>query len=325
MTIPTCAVACVVHNDDGTPAVGASITATLNRFEIDPDTGYVVPRRVEATTDANGEATLDLWPNALGTTESSYTVKITAPNGKRLTTTASVPNTAYADLHAIAEAPLYEGKSDAQIVLANAVNAAAGAVSAQNAAAASAQAAAASAQAASNSAATASSNASQAGNYATAAGVQATAAQGYNNAASASATSAQNYANAAQSSATSATNSAVSASNSATSASNYANAAANSANAAVQTVANAFAVTDIYATATTTIPVPDGIPTDGQRYTLRIKDNGTPRNLVWSVNSFRAIGVTLPNPTAAGKLYYVNCIFNATDAIWDVVSVAQQA
>lgn len=74
-----------------------------------------------------------------------------------------------------------------------------------------------------------------------------------------------------------------------------------------------------------TINAPTGsFLVNGQKLTLRIKDDGTARALTWNA-IFRAIGVTLPTTTVANKLTYVGCIYNATDTKWDVVSVAQEA
>lgn len=76
-----------------------------------------------------------------------------------------------------------------------------------------------------------------------------------------------------------------------------------------------------------TINADAGTPTDGQKTTFRIKDNGTPRALTWTSgpSGFRTIGVTLPTTTVANKTIYVGCIYNSTDARWDVVAVAQEA
>jgi len=75
------------------------------------------------------------------------------------------------------------------------------------------------------------------------------------------------------------------------------------------------------------IAVPSGIPTDGQRLMLRIKDDGTSRALTWTTSSggYRAMsGVSLPAATTAGKWTYIGCIWNAADSFWDVVGVITQ-
>ena len=74
-----------------------------------------------------------------------------------------------------------------------------------------------------------------------------------------------------------------------------------------------------------TINAPTGsFLVNGQKLTLRIKDNGSARALTWNA-IFRAIGVTLPTTTTASKLLYVGCIYNATDTKWDVVAVSEEA
>lgn len=76
-----------------------------------------------------------------------------------------------------------------------------------------------------------------------------------------------------------------------------------------------------------TIAAPSGTPTDGQKLTIRIEDNGVSRVLTWTTTSgaYRAVGVTLPTATNGSKALYVGCIYNAQDVFWDVVAVAQQA
>lgn len=73
----------------------------------------------------------------------------------------------------------------------------------------------------------------------------------------------------------------------------------------------------------TTFNAPTGSPTDGQKLTIRIKDNGTPQTIAWNA-IFRVIGTTLFTTTVANKTFYVGCIYNAADTKWDVISVAQQ-
>ena len=67
-------------------------------------------------------------------------------------------------------------------------------------------------------------------------------------------------------------------------------------------------------------------PDDGQRLLIRIRDDGTARNLTWtqSANQFRFIGITPPTITSASKLSYIGCIYNAVDSRWDVISSLQQ-
>ena len=62
---------------------------------------------------------------------------------------------------------------------------------------------------------------------------------------------------------------------------------------------------------------------DGQKFTLRIKDDGTARALTYSSN-YDPIGVIRPATTVANKFVYIGCIYNASSVAWDVVSVAQE-
>jgi hypothetical protein len=73
--------------------------------------------------------------------------------------------------------------------------------------------------------------------------------------------------------------------------------------------------------------VPSGTATDGQKLTIRIKDNGTAQTLTWttSAGGYRIIGTTLPTTTVASKTTYVGCIYNSADSFWDVVAVTTQA
>ena len=76
-----------------------------------------------------------------------------------------------------------------------------------------------------------------------------------------------------------------------------------------------------------TIAVPSGSPIDGQKLSIRIKDDGTARALTWttSAGGFRVIGTTLPTITTASKVTYVGCVYNSQDSCWDVLAVATQA
>lgn len=71
------------------------------------------------------------------------------------------------------------------------------------------------------------------------------------------------------------------------------------------------------------VDAPTGTPLDGQKLTIRILDDGTPRALTWNA-IYEVIGTTLPTTTVANKYVYVGCIYNAQALKWDVVSVATQ-
>jgi hypothetical protein len=73
-----------------------------------------------------------------------------------------------------------------------------------------------------------------------------------------------------------------------------------------------------------TIANPSGTPTDGQPLLIRIKDNATAQTIAFGAE-FRAIGVTLPTTTVISKTLYLGCIYNATDAKWDVLGINQEA
>jgi hypothetical protein len=177
MSIPTVAVTCIAYDQNGTPIAGGRVTAKLNQTEI--YNGFVVPEQVSGVADANGVCVLDLWPNALGVSGSSYSITAVNPdNGKTyLRTTAVVPNSA-CNLHEIIVVEPYPEIDAAEQALI-AAQAALAPVTAQAAAAAtSATNAASSASAAANSASSASDSAttatSQAGTATTQAGIATT-------------------------------------------------------------------------------------------------------------------------------------------------------
>lgn len=130
--IPVCLVRCRFSTPDGEPLVGSRVMALLTT----PETynGFIVPQRVEATTDSDGMATLGLWPNQLGSRESSYNVKITCSGGPSQSARITVPAVDTIDMHLIAELPPYPGKTDGQLIFDAVIAAAAPAVAAKDAA-----------------------------------------------------------------------------------------------------------------------------------------------------------------------------------------------
>lgn len=74
----------------------------------------------------------------------------------------------------------------------------------------------------------------------------------------------------------------------------------------------------------TTIGAPTGSPADGRALIIRIKDNGTIRTITWNA-IYRAIGITLPTATVAGKTLYIGMFYNAADSKWDVTAYGIQA
>jgi hypothetical protein len=107
----------------------------------------------------------------------------------------------------------------------------------------------------------------------------------------------------------------------------------NVADPAIQAVASAATVTPTFANdqvnitaqaAALNLANPTGTAVDGWGIAVRIKDNGTARAITYDAQ-YRAIGVTLPATTVAGKTLYLGMVFNAADTKWDVVAVAQEA
>lgn len=75
-----------------------------------------------------------------------------------------------------------------------------------------------------------------------------------------------------------------------------------------------------------TISADGGTPYSGKKIIFRLKDDGSPRTLVWTSGSkgFRPVGVDLPTATTVNKVTYVGCIFNSTDDVWDAIAVTTQ-
>jgi len=67
-----------------------------------------------------------------------------------------------------------------------------------------------------------------------------------------------------------------------------------------------------------------GTPTNFQKLTIRIKDNGTGRAITWGAK-FVAKGVTLPTTTVATKLLTVGFIYDTVATTWGCVAVANEA
>jgi hypothetical protein len=77
-----------------------------------------------------------------------------------------------------------------------------------------------------------------------------------------------------------------------------------------------------------TIASPTGTSSEGQALVIRVKDNGTARALTWTTGAsgaYRAVGVTLPTTTTAGKVLYVGCKYNSNDLRWDAIALSQEA
>lgn len=84
-----------------------------------------------------------------------------------------------------------------------------------------------------------------------------------------------------------------------------------------------------------TISADAGTPVDGQKAVFRFQDNGTARVLTFTggvSKGFEPIGVDMTvsgsnftYTTTISKKTYFGCIYNAADARWDIVAIAQEA
>ncbi|MFA6717506.1 MAG: hypothetical protein WCS15_00300, partial [Prevotella sp.] len=111
-TIPTVAVTVRAYDQQGDPIEGANVTAKLQCIE--RYHGWIVPSVCTATTDADGIAVLDVFPNELGTEGSEYLFKISSLQ-KTVRVYASVPNT-NCNLSDISELDRYECRGAGQIL-----------------------------------------------------------------------------------------------------------------------------------------------------------------------------------------------------------------
>lgn len=97
MPAPTVPVTVDLASQGGPALAGITVRARLDLNEIHQ--GFVISDPVEAVTDANGVAVLDLFPNApspagLGTQGSTYSIRATIPGRYSLNVSARVPNQA---------------------------------------------------------------------------------------------------------------------------------------------------------------------------------------------------------------------------------------
>ena len=113
MPIPTVNVFCPVMDQNGAPVAGAVIMAVLDRPEVYQ--GYVVPRQVEVVADANGEAILRLFPNALGAEGSRYKLRVTDPKNGHITRLMATIPAVDCNLWQVANLPSMPQKTEAQV------------------------------------------------------------------------------------------------------------------------------------------------------------------------------------------------------------------
>lgn len=93
MTVTTVPVRISAYDQSGNPIVGGRVTARLDKTEVG-GAALVFPELTESTTDAAGVCILNLWPNALGSSSSSYRIQAYHPDtGRRcLDAQVVVPN-----------------------------------------------------------------------------------------------------------------------------------------------------------------------------------------------------------------------------------------
>ena len=144
-TLPTVNVIARIRDQQGKPIQHAVVTMKLTTVE--RHAGYVVPREVRGETDINGKAVLSVWPNALGSESSEYSVTIRYPDsasvsscdvrhrdsGRTIKALVTVPNTD-CDLHDIMELPIYEPRGSGQVITEEVAGYASQAASAKDAA-----------------------------------------------------------------------------------------------------------------------------------------------------------------------------------------------
>jgi len=66
---------------------------------------------------------------------------------------------------------------------------------------------------------------------------------------------------------------------------------------------------------------PTGTPVNGQKLTIRIKDNATARALSWNAIYRAGSDVALPTTTVISKTLYCGFIYNSASSTWDLVAV----
>jgi len=115
MAASTVDVTVLVSDQAGSPVSGAEVSCKLVWDDLDPSAGYVSPEEQTATTDANGEAVIAVWPNELGATSSTYRFSWENPDTGRVTTVyAAIPNRD-CQLHLVAELPPFDARSKADV------------------------------------------------------------------------------------------------------------------------------------------------------------------------------------------------------------------
>lgn len=87
---------------------------------------------------------------------------------------------------------------------------------------------------------------------------------------------------------------------------------------------DAHSITALAAAITSMTTNLSGTPTNFQKLIIRIKDNGTAREITWGA-SFEAKGVALPTTTVISKVLTVGFIYDTVTSKWGCVASAQEA
>jgi hypothetical protein len=86
---------------------------------------------------------------------------------------------------------------------------------------------------------------------------------------------------------------------------------------------DAYSITALAADITSMTTNLSGTPTDFQKLTIRIKDDGTARAIAWGA-SFEAKGVALPTTTVVSKVMTCGFIYDTVTSKWGLVALAQE-
>lgn len=86
---------------------------------------------------------------------------------------------------------------------------------------------------------------------------------------------------------------------------------------------DAYSITALAADITSMTTNLSGTPTNFQKLMIRIKDNGTPRNISWGA-SFEDMGQELPTATVANKVLTIGFVYDSVISKWGCVAVAQE-
>ena len=87
---------------------------------------------------------------------------------------------------------------------------------------------------------------------------------------------------------------------------------------------DAHSITALAAAITSMTTNLSGTPTNFQKLTIRIKDNGTARAITWGA-SFEAKGVALPTTTVISKVLTAGFIYDTVTSKWGCVASCQEA